>query len=46
LIDILVIDSADAPAVASVELVVAETLMTDRDAARRLAETVLETACG
>jgi LPPG:FO 2-phospho-L-lactate transferase len=46
LIDILVIDSADAPAVASVELVVAETLMTDRDAARRLAETALETACG
>ena len=46
LIDILVIDGADTPAVAPVELVVTETLMTDRDAERRLAETVLEAACG
>ncbi len=46
LIDILVIDGADTPAVAPVQLVVTETLMTDRDAAGRLAETVLEAACG
>lgn len=44
LIDGLVIDRADAPAAADVPLVVAETLMTDREAARRLAETVLEAA--
>ncbi len=42
LIDALVIDPADAPADAPVPLVVAGTLMTDREAARRLAETVLE----
>ena len=46
LIDALVIDEADAPAEAPVELVVASTLMRDRDAARGLAERVLETACG
>jgi len=44
LIDALVIDRADAPASADVPLVVTETLMTDRAAARRLAETVLEAA--
>ena len=42
LVEALVIDRADAPATADVPLVVADTLMTDRDAARRLAETVLE----
>jgi len=46
LIDALVIDEADAPAEAPVELVVTSTLMRDRDAARRLAERALETACG
>ncbi len=45
LIDVLVIDEADGPAEASVELVVTSTLMRDRDSARRLAETVLEAAC-
>jgi LPPG:FO 2-phospho-L-lactate transferase len=45
LIDCLVIDESDAPAEAAVELVVTETLMQDRDAERRLAECVLETAC-
>ena len=45
LIDALVIDESDAPAHAQVELVVAATLMRDRDGARRLAERVLETAC-
>jgi hypothetical protein len=44
LIDALVVDDADAPAEAAVPLVVTETLMTDRVAARRLAETVLEAA--
>ena len=44
LIDALVIDRADAPAVAEVELVLTETLMTNRAAGRRLAETVLEAA--
>ena len=44
LIDALVVDRADAPAEAGVELVVTETLMTDRTDARRLAETVLEAA--
>jgi LPPG:FO 2-phospho-L-lactate transferase len=44
LIDALVIDRADAPASADVPLVVTETLMTDRDAARRLAGAVLEVA--
>jgi LPPG:FO 2-phospho-L-lactate transferase len=42
LVDVLVVDPADAPAEAGVPLVVAATLMTDRDAARRLAQTVLE----
>jgi LPPG:FO 2-phospho-L-lactate transferase len=42
LVDALVIDRADAPAEAEVPLVIAETLMTDRDAASRLAEVVLE----
>ncbi len=52
LIDALVIDETDAPAEAAeaieadVELVVTRTLMSDRDAARRLAKRVLETACG
>jgi LPPG:FO 2-phospho-L-lactate transferase len=45
LIDALVIDEADAPAQADVELVVAHTLMRDRDGERRLAERVLEAAC-
>jgi LPPG:FO 2-phospho-L-lactate transferase len=45
LIDALVIDEADAPAEADVELVVTRTLMGDRDAERRLAEAVLEVAC-
>jgi LPPG:FO 2-phospho-L-lactate transferase len=44
LIDALVIDAADAPAEALVPLVVTSTLMTDREAARRLAETALEAA--
>jgi LPPG:FO 2-phospho-L-lactate transferase len=42
LIGALVVDRADAPAEADVPLVVTDTLMTDRDAARRLAEVVLE----
>lgn len=46
LIDALVIDGSDAPAAADVELVVTRTVMADRDAERRLAEVVLETACG
>ena len=45
LIDALVIDEADAPATADVELVVAKTLMRDAESERRLAEAVLETAC-
>lgn len=44
LVDVLVIDRADAPAQADVPLVATDTLMTDRDAARRLAETALEAA--
>lgn len=44
LLDVLLIDRADAPAVADVRLVVTDTLMGDRDAARRLAETTLEAA--
>ena len=44
LVDVLVVDAADAPAEAPVPVVVAGTLMTDRDAARRLAEIVLEAA--
>jgi LPPG:FO 2-phospho-L-lactate transferase len=46
LIDALVIDEADAPAEADIELVVAGTLMRDREAERRLADRVLEAACG
>jgi LPPG:FO 2-phospho-L-lactate transferase len=42
LIGALVVDRADAPAEADVPLVVTDTLMIDRDAARRLAEVVLE----
>ena len=42
LIDALVIDVTDAPAEADVPLVVTETLMSDRAAAQRVAETVLE----
>ena len=45
LVDALVIDSADAPADAPVELVVTTTLMDDLDASRRLAEVALEAAC-
>jgi hypothetical protein len=45
LIDALVIDRADSPSEAPVELVVTETLMTDADAARRLAEAALEAVC-
>jgi LPPG:FO 2-phospho-L-lactate transferase len=45
LIDALVIDESDAPAEADVELVVAKTLMHDRDGEHRLAERVLEAAC-
>jgi LPPG:FO 2-phospho-L-lactate transferase len=43
-LDVLVIDRADAPAEAGVSLVVTDTLMGDRDAARRLAQTTLEAA--
>ncbi|MDQ3669221.1 MAG: 2-phospho-L-lactate transferase [Actinomycetota bacterium] len=46
LIDALVIDEADAPAEADVELAVTRTLMDNRDAARRLAERALDAACG
>lgn len=44
LIDALVIDDADATAEADVPLVVTSTLMDDRAASRRVAETVLEAA--
>jgi LPPG:FO 2-phospho-L-lactate transferase len=44
LIDALVIDEADAPGEADVPLVVTHTLMDAPEAARRLAETVLEAA--
>ena len=43
-VDVLVIDRADAPAEAGVPLVVTETLMVDRAASRRLAAAVLEAA--
>ena len=46
LVDALVIDEADAPADAPVELVVTKTLMRDGESERRLAEVVLEAACG
>jgi LPPG:FO 2-phospho-L-lactate transferase len=46
LIDTLVIDEADAPGAESdISLVVTQTLMNDRAAARRLAEVALEAAC-
>jgi LPPG:FO 2-phospho-L-lactate transferase len=45
LIHALVIDESDAPATASVELVVTRTLMRDRGDERWLAELVLEAAC-
>ena len=45
LVDALVIDDADTPAEAPVELVVTDTFMRDRAAARRLAEVVLDSAC-
>jgi LPPG:FO 2-phospho-L-lactate transferase len=44
LIDVLVIDESDHPAEAGVRVVATDTLMTDRAAARRLAETTLEAA--
>lgn len=44
LLDALVIDRADAPAQTDVEVVVTDTLMSDREAARRLAQTTLEAA--
>lgn len=44
LLDALVIDRADAPAEAGVAVVVTDTLISDRDAARRLAQTTLEAA--
>ena len=44
LIDVLVIDEADAPAELEVETVVTKTLMTDATARRRLAEAALGTA--
>jgi LPPG:FO 2-phospho-L-lactate transferase len=46
LVDALVIDAADAPADADVPLIVRHTRMTDADSERRLAEGVLEAACG
>jgi len=45
LLDALVVDESDAPAEAPVPLVVTDTVMRDRAAARRLAEVVLEAAC-
>jgi LPPG:FO 2-phospho-L-lactate transferase len=45
LIDALVIDESDAPAIADVDLVVTPTLMRDPDAERRLADATLEAAC-
>ena len=46
LIGALVIDEADAPATADVDLVVTQTLMHHHADERRLAEVVLEAACG
>jgi LPPG:FO 2-phospho-L-lactate transferase len=46
LLDALVIDESDAPADARIALVVTRTLMHDRESARRLADRVLEAACG
>ncbi len=45
LVDALVIDESDAPAVADAELVITRTRMSDPEAERRLAEVVLEAAC-
>jgi LPPG:FO 2-phospho-L-lactate transferase len=45
LIDVLVVDEADATAKADVELVVATTRMHDRESERRLADVALEAAC-
>jgi LPPG:FO 2-phospho-L-lactate transferase len=45
LIDALVIDEAESERQAPVEVVVSRTLMSDRAAARTLADVVLETAC-
>ena len=45
LVDALVIDEADAPATADVDLIVMQTVMRDADSERRLAQAVLETAC-
>ena len=45
LVDALVVDRADVPAEAPVELVAAQTLMSDAEASRRLAEVVLGAAC-
>jgi hypothetical protein len=45
LIDALVVDVADLPADAPVPLVATRTLMSDVEAARGLAEVVLEAAC-
>jgi hypothetical protein len=42
LLDALVIDRMDAPAEAAVPLVVTDTLMVDRAAARRLAQVTLD----
>ncbi len=42
LLDVVVIDRADAPAETDVEVVVTDTLMSDREAARQLARTALE----
>ena len=46
LVDTLVVDEADAPAEAPVQLVVTKTLMSDLAASRLLAEVVMEAACG
>jgi LPPG:FO 2-phospho-L-lactate transferase len=46
LIDALVIDEADAPATAEIELVVTQSLMRDRESEKRLAQVALEAACG
>jgi hypothetical protein len=45
LIDALVIDESDALSEAPVELVATPTVMSDREAERRLAKVVLESAC-
>ena len=45
LIDALVVDEADLPAEAPVDLVATSTLMADPDTARRLADVVLSVAC-